>query len=130
VNEKQLRTWFGVVSVIAVAWGVVFAVFGLGILPLDRSALSWESALYGSIMIGWGTTLFLLGRVVFRRNDPELIRPLLIGVTLWLVVEAVFSARFGVWFNVGVDAVVLALFSVPLLGGLRQAKREDHVEQR
>jgi hypothetical protein len=125
MNQKQWQTWFGVVSLIAVAWGVVFAVFGLGILPLDRKTLlSWESALYGAIMIGWGTTLFLLGRVVFRRNDPELIRPLLIGVTLWLVVEAVSSARLGVWFNVGVDVVVLVLFSVPLLGSLRSATKD------
>jgi len=40
---------------------------------------------------------------------------------LWLGVEAAFSARFGVWFNVGVDAGVLALFSVPLIASMRAA---------
>ena len=58
-------------------------------------------------MIGWGTTLFLVGRVVLRRGDRELARSLLLGIVAWLLVEAAFSARFGVWFNVGVDAVVL-----------------------
>lgn len=104
------------------AWGVVFAVFGLGILPVDRAVLeAWESAIYGAIMLGWGTTLFFVGRLALRRNDPELLRPLLAGVAVWLIVEAVFSARFGVWFNVGVDAGVLALFGAPLLAAIRSA---------
>jgi hypothetical protein len=122
MSQNGWRTWFGLVSIIAVMWGVVFAVFGLGILPLDRKTLlPWESALYGAVMIGWGTTLFLLGRLALRRNDSELTWALLIGITLWLVVEAASSAWFGVWFNVGVDAGVLALFSTPLLWSLRTA---------
>jgi len=49
----------------------------------------------------------------------SLIRPLLLGIVVWLAVEAVFSARYGVWFNVGVDAGVLALFTVPLVATMR-----------
>ncbi len=117
--------WFSIVSIVLVAWGVVFAAFGLRILPVDRDVvLSWESALYGAIMAGWGTTLFFVGRVALRRRDPELIRPLLLGIVVWLMLEAAFSARFGVWFNVGVDAGVLALFGAPLIATLRGARRE------
>ena len=110
MTPRRAQVWFGAVSVILVAWGVVFALFGLGILPVDRRVLlAWESAIYGAIMIGWGTTLLLVGRVALRRNDPDLIKPLLLGIALWLVVEAAFSARLGVWFNVGVDVGVLVL---------------------
>ena len=46
-------------------------------------------------------------------------RALLYGIILWLLVEGLFSAYLGVWFNVGVDIAVLALFSYPLVRALR-----------
>lgn len=120
MNSNRWLLWYSTVSAILVAWGVVFTVFGLGILPVERKVLlAWESALYGAIMMGWGTTLFLVGRVAIRRDDPALKRALLLGIGVWLVVEAAFSARFGVWFNVGVDVGVLVLFGVPLIAGMR-----------
>ena len=124
MSEKTLLLWFSVISVILILWGVVFAMFGLDVLPIINRAvlLQWESALYGAIMIGWGTTLFLVGRAALRRRDRKLARSLLLGIVMWLVIEAAFSARFGVWFNVGVDAVVLALFAVPLIAVLRSAQ--------
>lgn len=122
MTSRQLESWFSIVSLILIMWGVLFAVFGLRILPVDRSVLlSWESAIYGAIMIGWGTTLFLVGKVALRRRDPELMRPLLTGIAVWLVIEAVFSARYRVWFNVGVDVGVLVLFSVPLIATMTAA---------
>jgi ABC-type multidrug transport system permease subunit len=36
------------------------------------------------------------------------------GIISWLVVEGLFSAYLGVWFNVGVDIAILALFIFPL----------------
>ena len=124
MSEKTLVLWFSVISVTLILWGVVFAAFGLDVLPIINRAvlLRWESALYGAIMIGWGTTLFLVGRAALRRGDRKLAKSLLLGIVMWLVIEAAFSARFGVWFNVGVDAVVLALFAVPLIAVLRSAQ--------
>src|SRR5215469_18671508 len=124
MTQRTRRIWFSVVSVIGGLWGVVFTIFGLGVLPLTREVLlSWESALYGSILIGWSTTLFLVGRIALERSDRKLIQALLTGIVVWLIIEAAFSARLGVWFNVAVDMGVLALFSVPLVSGLRQAAR-------
>lgn len=123
MRSRKMLLWFSAVSTVLVGWGVVFAVFGLGVLPVDRRVLlSWESAIYGAIMIGWGTTLLLVGRAALRRNDVELTRGLLTGIVVWLVVEAVASVRYGVWFNVGVDAGVLALFAVPLIASMRAAR--------
>jgi hypothetical protein len=126
MRNKTLMTWFSVISIILVLWGMVFAFFGLGVLPITNKdiLLPWESALYGSIMIGWGITLFLTGRIAFRRNDAELMKVMLCGITLWLVVEAIFSAYLRVWFNVGVDIVVLGLFSFPLIRSIRSQKSE------
>jgi hypothetical protein len=119
MNAKQTLAWFSVVSAILVLFGIVYAFFGLAILPVNRETLlPWESAIYGAIMMGWGTTLLLVGRLAFRRNDSDLMKALLYGLIVWLIVEAAFSAYLRVWFNVGVDVAVLALFSIPLLGGI------------
>ncbi len=125
MNNKTLQTWFSIVSIILVLWGVVFAFFGLGILPVSNREvlLPWESALYGAIMMGWGVTLYLIGRIAFRRSDRELKKVMLYGIALWLAVEALFSAYLGVWFNVGVDIGVFGLFSFPLARSIRSSRK-------
>jgi hypothetical protein len=121
---KLFMGWFSVVSVILVLAGIVFSIFGLAVLPIDRDVLlPWQSALYGAIMMGWGMTLFLAGRLAFRRNDAELMKSLLDGLIVWLIVEALFSLYFGVFFNIGVDIAVLALFAIPLIQGIRSINR-------
>ncbi len=65
-------------------------------------------------MLGWGVTLLLVGQIAFKRDDAELKRALPMGLAVWLTVEGAASVWFGVWFNVGVDAAVLALFAAPL----------------
>lgn len=121
MNKPQIALWFRVITVILILFGLVYVFFGLRIFS-DAAALiphdvllPWESALYGAIMLGWGVTLLLVGRVAFRRDDHELKRALLAGLAVWLAVEAAASAWFGVWFNVGVDVAVLVLFGIPLL---------------
>jgi hypothetical protein len=116
MSKPQFALWFSVVSVILVLFGIVYVFFGLKILPVSRVVLlDWESALCGAVMMGWGVTLLLVGRIAFRQESQELKRALLIGLAVWLAVEAAASAWFSVWFNVGVDAGVLLLFAIPLL---------------
>jgi len=103
-------------TLILILFGILYVVVGLKVLPVQRNVLlDWESALYGALMMGWGTTLLLIGRLAFQRDEQALKRALLIGLVIWPVGEAGASIWFGVWFNVGVDAGVLALFMVPLL---------------
>jgi hypothetical protein len=126
MNSRKSAVWFRAVTIILILFGLLYVFFGLRIFS-DNVALirrdvllPWESALYGAIMLGWGVTLLLVGRAAFRRDDLELKRALLVGLAAWLAVEAAASAWFGVWFNVGVDVVVLVLFGVPLLSkGMR-----------
>lgn len=121
MEKKQQALWFQVVTIILILFGLLYACIGLQIFSgppanlIPRSVLlPWESALYGAIMLGWGTTLLLLGRSAFKRNDAQLKRILLIGLAVWLAAEALASAWLGVWFNVGVDVVVFTLFAIPL----------------
>jgi hypothetical protein len=125
MSANPLVIWFSSISAILVIVGVVFAFFGLQILPVDRGTLlPWQSAIYGAIMMGWGTTLWGVGRIAFRRSDPELMKALIYGLIVWLVVEAAFSIYFRVWFNVGVDIAVLALFSIPLIKAMAFLKKK------
>ena len=131
--SKHLMNIFCVIAGILAVVGVVFSVFGLGVLPVDgRVLLRWASAIYGAIMIGWGTTLFLLGRIAFRRNDAVLLKIMLFGIAVWLVVEVLFSLYLGVFFNVGVDIAVLLLFGLPLFIGIRhiEASESDAASRR
>jgi hypothetical protein len=121
MTKQQLAVWFKALSIILIGFGLVYFFFGLKIFsnnaPLipQNVLLDWESALYGAIMLGWGVTLFLLGRIAFKRDDKELKRVLFVGLAVWLVFEAAASAWLGVWFNVGVDVGIAALFAVPLV---------------
>ncbi len=127
MRTKQMSIWFSTISIILVLWGIMFAFFGLDILPVMNKdiLLPWESALYGAIMMGWGVTLFMVGRIAFSRNDKELMKAMLYGIFLWLIVEGLFSAYLGVWFNVGVDIAVLVLFSFPIIKVLRSPKEKN-----
>lgn len=123
---QQLKAWFAVVCTIMVVLGAVFAIFGLGMLPVHGKVfLPWLNAVYGATFMGWGATLFFVGRLAFRRRDPELMKALLYGLFVWFPVESLFSVYLGVWFNVGVDVAVLAVLSLPLIiaaGVLRREK--------
>ena len=81
MSPKRMLAWFSTVSIILVLFGILYAFWGLGILPVQKGVLlRLESALYGAIMMGWGTTLFFIGRLAFQRNDPELMKTLLDGL--------------------------------------------------
>ncbi len=127
MDNNKLRIWFSVVSLILILFGILYCIAGLKILPVNREVLlDWESDIYGAIMIGWGTTLFLVGRIAFRRSDKELLKILLYGIVLWLIVEAAFSFYLGVYFNVGVDIGVGILFAFPIVKAMRQLKKEKN----
>ena len=128
MNKSRLAVWFRVVTIVLIAFGLTYLFFGLKVFSGSRTLLGisinpvpqtvllpWESALYAAIMIGWGVTLLLVGRTAFKRDDAELKGALLVGLAAWLAIEAAASVWLGVWMNAGVDVVVLALFSIPLL---------------
>jgi hypothetical protein len=127
MNQNRLRIWFSVVSFILILFGLLYCFAGLKILPVNKDVLlDWESAIYGAIMIGWGTTLFLLGRLAFRRQDKELLKILLYGIFLWLILEAISSFYFGLYFNVGVDIAVAILFAFPIIIAIKQFNKDTN----
>jgi hypothetical protein len=81
VNLNRLPWWFAVVCIIMVLVGLFFAFVGLGVLPVNGQVLlRWQNAVYGATFMGWGATLFFVGRLAFRRRDFELMKALLYGL--------------------------------------------------
>ena len=125
MNQKLAIKWMSAVGMIAVVFGIFYGLFGLGGLPVYQKLVptdvytGWANGLYGSVFIGFGVLVFFAGRHAFRKNDKELMKALLYGINSWLVVEALFSIAYGVYFNVGVDIVLMAFLSYPLVKGIR-----------
>lgn len=128
MNHKTAVKWYTAAGIIAVLFGIFYALFGLQGLPAYRILVpsynftAWSNGLYGAVFIGFGVLLFFVGRQAFRKNDKSLMRALLYGINSWLIVEALFSLYYGVYFNVGVDIVLSAVLSIPLIRGIARRK--------
>ena len=117
--------WMSAVGLIAILFGIFYGLFGLDGLPVYQKLVSkdvytaWADGLYGSIFIGFGVLVFFVGRYAFHRNDKTLMKALLYGINSWLIIEALFSLVYGVYFNIGVDILLSAVLSYPLVNGIR-----------
>ena len=121
MRQKHAILWFSAAGVIGALFGIVYAFFGLAILPVSKDVLGpWSNGVYGATLIGLSVTMFFVGRHAFRENDTALMKALLYGVCAWLTVEAIFSLYYRVFFNVGVDVALLVLLGVPLARGARR----------
>ena len=128
-EASPFSLWFLVVSVILIVAGSVFSLFGFTIFPISIlprvSLLPWVSGIYGSVLIGWGLSLYLIGRIAFIDRNPRLLRALSLGIFVWLAIEAVVSAATGVLFNIGVDIAVGLLLIAPLELARRAFRRRE-----
>jgi hypothetical protein len=116
MNQKNLVIWFSILGIIGTLFGIVYAFFGLGILPVSKEVLEpWGNGVYGATLIGLSVTIFFAGRHAFRENDSGLMKALLFGIFAWLIVEALFSIYYRVYFNIAVDVLLMVFFGFPLI---------------
>lgn len=76
---------------------------------------AWVYGVLGATLSGWATCIVFIARHPFRRRERWAWDCLCAGVTLWYVVDTACSIAFGVWFNVGLNSVVVVLVFAPLL---------------
>ena len=125
MKQSLAVKWISAIGIIAVLFGIFYGLFGLDGLPVYQKLVpedvytGWANGLYGSIFIGFGVLVFFAGRHAFQTNDKRLMKALLYGINSWLVVEALFSLAYGVYFNIGVDLVLMAVLSYPLIKGIK-----------
>ena len=123
MNQKLSIRIFTAAGIIGLFFGVAYAFWGLGILPVQRDVLvPWGNGVYGATFLGLSAVIFFVGRRAFETNDAKLMQALLYSLFFWLIIEFLFSIYYGVLFNAGVDIVLMILFGGPLWKGIRRAE--------
>jgi len=130
MNQHNSIIWFTSAGIIGILFGIFYAFFGLVGFPAyhmlipKEVIMSWSNGLYGSTFIGFSVLLLLVGRYAFQKNDKDLMKALLSGIYAWLIVEALFSLYYGVFFNVGVDIILMIFLGFPLIRGIQSSNKE------
>ena len=128
MKSKNLVLWISLAGIIGVVFGIFYAFFGLDGLPVYQKLVPpnvytpWSNGLYGAVFIGFSVLLFFVGRHALKIKDKFLMKALLYGIASWLAVEAFFSFYYGVYFNIGVDILLMVVLGLPLVMGLRTKK--------
>lgn len=129
MSQRSSKMWFSIAGITGILFGIFYAFFGLVGFPaygelIDKEVIApWSNGLYGSTFIGFSVLLFFVGRHAFEKNDKGLMKALLYGIYAWLIVEALFSLYYGVFFNVGVDIALALFLGFPLIKGIQSSKK-------
>ena len=122
--NNRFILWFTVVGTIGVLFGILYAFFGLAVLPAPNfDSVPWGNGVYGATLIGFSVTILFVGRHAFQKNDAGLMKALLYGIFAWLIVEALFSIYYKVYSNVAVDATLMLITGFPLIRGIRSLNK-------
>jgi hypothetical protein len=128
MKSQHLVTWISIAGIIGLLFGIFYAFFGLNGLPVYQKLIPatvytpWSNGLYGAVFIGFSVLLLLVGRHAFQTKDKFLMKALLWGIASWMIVEALFSFYYGVYFNIGVDIFLMIFLGLPLLLGIRSKR--------
>lgn len=126
MKQKYLILWITAAGLAGIIFGIFYTIFGLEGLPVYQKFVpkalfeEWSRGLYGSVFVGFGVLLLLIGRHAIQRQDKELAKILVVGIGAWLGLEAVVSIIYGVYINVLVDMAIMVVLSFPLLKNARK----------
>ena len=76
--------------------------------------ISLAHAVIGGLMVGWGAALFGITRKLLAAGNRTGWDLIVLSVAAWFVPDTAYSVLSGYWQNALLNAVVLALFAVPL----------------
>lgn len=85
--------------------------FGAGVQPY----LTLSHAVMGSVMVGWGSALWLTLRGPFRRGERHGRDVFAISLAAWFVPDTAASLSTGLWPNAVLNAAFALAFAVPLI---------------
>jgi hypothetical protein len=121
MSKNNLLLWINCVGVVGVMFGLFYAFFGLAGFPAYHELVPaevlahWSNGLYGAVFIGFSVLLLFVGRHAIEKEDKKLMKALLYGIFSWLFVEAAFSLYYSVFFNIGVDILLIIVLGLPLV---------------
>lgn len=83
--------------------------------PVHGDAARLYTAICGGVLVGWGTSILLVTKHVFR-NDPSAGRTIILpSVVAWFLVDSTGSIMAGVWFNAILNLSFLLILVIPIL---------------
>ncbi|MDQ7840938.1 MAG: hypothetical protein RDU83_07915 [bacterium] len=95
--------------------------------PLEPDAAAYAAfmgGVLGAVMIGWAVLLLFVLYGPFRRMDALAWDMIAASLVAWFVADTGFSLWSGFWQNAILNTVMLAAFSVPLVGTYRRFRRQ------
>lgn len=129
MNQKNSMIWFTIAGIIGITFGIFYTFFGLEGFPaysllIPKEIITpWSNGLYGAVFIGFSVLLLFIGRYAFKKNDTWLMKSLFLGIFTWLIIEALFSLYYKVFFNIGVDLALMIFLGYPLLKGMDSSRK-------
>jgi hypothetical protein len=126
------RLWFKVAAVVVGSFGPVFFLGAAGLsdaASLTLDVLSWPvdgnmgyearstrflSALTGGFLLGWGVTIWCIGKYLYPAAPEGARRTVLYGLLSWFLLDSAGSVASGNVANVLFNVIVLAVAVGPL----------------
>ncbi len=143
MSRELSITWAKVACIATIAAGLVAVaastpatsepwrfLFDLLTWPIDGSPAAFlhetsaVNAVLGGTMAGWGTLMYLIVTGPIAHGDTQPIKPLLVSLTVWFLVDSGGSLLAGIPLNIVLNLGFLALFLPPLLSLMQ----DHHVE--
>lgn len=132
MNGKLQRAWFNVAAVVVGSFGPVFFLGAAGLTwpsALTLDLLSWPvdgnmvynapttrflSAITGGFLLGWGVTIWLIGRNFYHVAPEEARKTVVFGLYAWFLLDSAGSIASGNSSNALFNILVLAIAVGPL----------------
>ena len=90
-----------------------------------RRTQAWIYGVLGATVSGWGVLVAFIARAAFRQRRRWSWICLLLGITLWYLVDTGISLAFGVYFNVAFNTLLAASVYLPLMATSRNFTDQD-----
>ena len=75
----------------------------------------WLLAILGATIAGWGICLIFMAHYPFKRKELWAWNSLILGLSVWFVLDTIFLMYAGVYFNAIFNTVVFVLAILPLI---------------
>jgi nitrogen fixation-related uncharacterized protein len=124
------QKWLFVVSILTVVLGLVIVVSAFwssdnGQIDPDFYARyniitfsvlrQWFSAMLGAVIAGWGVCLIFIAHYPFKRKESWSWHCVLLGLSVWFVLDTALSLYLKVYFNAIFNTVLFGLALLPLV---------------
>ncbi len=146
MKNKFYINWLKIACILAGLFGLISAaastesgsgiwlfLFDLLKWPVDNDPAMFQeesfavNAVLGSVMIGWATLMYFLIKGPISKGNIEIVKYILIALIVWFLIDSTGSILAGLPGNVILNLSFLIIFIPPLIGLMKNTKKEKKV---